>query len=160
MPVHRYSRFKSMVVYLNGTLEGLVRMCTAVAGYRDRAGVVASTRFAAGYGVCLLSHVLGPYERGCSDGRPQKSPRHWFPCHVAIPFGPMRVHGVFNLSRPTTASSQCRELAYDTTDASGVLRLGDVPNGIVPLLKEATSHKLGRCEFRVESERSRRGGTP
>src|SRR6516162_1990530 len=64
------------------------------------------------------------------------------------------------VSRPTTASSQCRELAYDTTDASGVLRLGDVPNGIVPLLKEATSHKLGRCEFRVESERSRRGGTP
>ena len=82
-----------MVVYLNGTLEGLVRMCTAVAGYPDRAGVVVSTRFAAGYGVCLLSHVLGPYERGCSDGRPQKSPRHWFPCHVAVPFGPLRVHG-------------------------------------------------------------------
>ena len=79
------------MVYLNGTLEGIVRVCTAVPGYRDRAGVVVSTPFAAGHGVCLLAHVLG--RRLLWEVDPKKSPPHWFPCHVAVPFGPLRVHG-------------------------------------------------------------------
>ncbi len=71
---------------MNCALEGVIGMSTAVAGHRDRAGVVVSTGFAAGHDVLLL---LMPYTaRGEAALIPEvafkSSPGTGFPLAVSL----------------------------------------------------------------------------